>query len=123
VNDNEIELHLGEILGHVRGVPTLLNEHKGAIDTLRAEQQLITTRLNRVEQRQTEARQEHRTLEERVRALEVRPRVETRSARSDGARPEGLNDLTFAQRLYIAIPILLIIGTVSAIILATWVLS
>lgn len=126
MGDVDTEHLLGEILSHVRGVPTTLNEHKGAIDTLRAEYNLVNTRLGRVELRQTEARHEARALEERVRALETQPRV--RGQRTPGygessdvaGRRLGVHDLTLSQRLYAAIPIVLILAILGVLALIAW---
>lgn len=126
MGDVDTEHLLGEILSHVRGVPTTLNEHKGAIDTLRAEYNLVNTRLGRIELRQTEARHEARALEERVRALETQPRV--RGQRTPGSgessdvagRRLGVHDLTLSQRLYAAIPIVLILAALGALALIAW---
>lgn len=126
VNEVDTERILGEILGHVRGVPTTLNEHKGALDTLRAEYNLVNTRLGRVELRQTEARHEARALEERVRALETQPRVRGQRTAGSGESSDvaggriGVHDLTLSQRLYAAIPILLILVILGALALIAW---
>lgn len=126
MGDVDTEHILGEILSHVRGVPTTLNEHKGALDTIRAEYNLVATRLNRIELRQTEARHEARALEERVRALETRPGIRGQRTSGSGESSEvagdrfGVHHLTMGQRLYAAIPILLILVILGVIALVAW---